>query len=151
MYSAKVVESEHKDLIHDVAFNWYGTHMATRSSDQTVKVWTQDSETNNWACTASWKCHSGAVWKITWAHPEFGQVGIKSQFQALPESDNNLLFRCWQPALLTDLLRYGRRCLEMSRPSRLAWWRHPHPPHMTLMPASAIGSERPLWSTLGPV
>jgi len=24
--------------------------------------------------TASWKAHSGSVWKVTWAHPEFGQV-----------------------------------------------------------------------------
>ncbi len=38
MYSAKVLSSDHLDLIHDVAFNWYGTHLATCSSDQTVKV-----------------------------------------------------------------------------------------------------------------
>jgi len=24
--------------------------------------------------TASWKAHSGSVWKVTWAHPDFGQV-----------------------------------------------------------------------------
>jgi WD40 repeat protein len=57
-----------------VAFNWYGTHLATCSSDQNVKVWTLDAESNAWTCSASWKSHSGAVWKVTWAHPEFGQV-----------------------------------------------------------------------------
>jgi len=24
--------------------------------------------------TASWKAHNGSVWKVTWAHPDFGQV-----------------------------------------------------------------------------
>lgn len=37
------------------------------------KVWDED-EHENWHQTASWKAHSGSVWKVTWAHPEFGQV-----------------------------------------------------------------------------
>ena len=39
MYTAKVIPSEHKDLIHDVSFDFYGRRMATCSSDQSVKVW----------------------------------------------------------------------------------------------------------------
>ena len=74
MYSSTVVPSEHKDLIHDVAFNWYGTQLATCSSDQTLRIWSVDQSSHEWHCTAAWKCHSGAVWKINWAHPEFGQV-----------------------------------------------------------------------------
>lgn len=38
-----------------------------------LQVWDQD-EHENWHLTASWKAHSGSVWKVTWAHPEFGQV-----------------------------------------------------------------------------
>ena len=38
MYAAKVIPSEHKDLIHDVSFDFYGRRMATCSSDQSVKV-----------------------------------------------------------------------------------------------------------------
>ncbi len=78
MYSSQVIPSEHRDLIHDVAFNWYGTHLATCSSDQTLRIWALDPNTQNWSCTASWKCHSGAVWKIHWAHPEFGQVRLSN-------------------------------------------------------------------------
>lgn len=37
------------------------------------KVWDQDDH-ENWHLRASWKAHSGSVWKVTWAHPEFGQV-----------------------------------------------------------------------------
>ncbi|XP_065332480.1 nucleoporin SEH1 isoform X1 [Cloeon dipterum] len=73
MFEALSVDTEHKDLIHDVAFDYYGQRMATCSSDQQVKVWDLDLH-GSWHCTSSWKAHSGSVWKVTWAHPEFGQV-----------------------------------------------------------------------------
>ncbi|XP_069681868.1 nucleoporin SEH1 isoform X1 [Periplaneta americana] len=73
MFEAHSINAEHKDLIHDVAYDFYGQRMATCSSDQFVKVWDQD-EHENWHLTANWKAHSGSVWKVTWAHPEFGQV-----------------------------------------------------------------------------
>lgn len=38
MYTDKVIEAEHLDLIHDVAYDFHGRRMATCSSDQTVKV-----------------------------------------------------------------------------------------------------------------
>lgn len=74
MSKPKVITTEHKDLIHDVAFDYYGTRMATCSSDQTVRVWELDAPVGKWNCTASWKAHSGSVWKVTWANPEYGQV-----------------------------------------------------------------------------
>lgn len=69
----KTINAEHKDLIHDVAYDFYGRRMATCSSDQSVKVW-DIGEDDEWHCTASWKTHYGSVWKVTWAHPEFGQI-----------------------------------------------------------------------------
>ena len=38
------------------------------------QVWDRDEDNNTWICTASWKSHFGSVWKVDWAHPEFGQV-----------------------------------------------------------------------------
>ncbi|KAK8380961.1 hypothetical protein O3P69_008106 [Scylla paramamosain] len=73
MFVAKSLNAEHKDLIHDVAFDFYGRRMATCSSDQSVKIWDLNEE-REWVCTASWKTHCGSVWKVTWAHPEFGQI-----------------------------------------------------------------------------
>jgi len=73
MYVTKSINADHEDLIHDVAYDFYGRRMATCSSDQKVKVWDQD-EQGNWTCSASWKSHCGSVWKVNWAHPEFGQV-----------------------------------------------------------------------------
>jgi hypothetical protein len=38
MFEAVSIDTQHKDLIHDVAFDFYGQRMATCSSDQLVKV-----------------------------------------------------------------------------------------------------------------
>jgi len=73
MFVTRSINADHKDLIHDVAYDFYGRRMATCSSDQSVKVWDL-GEDGQWHCTANWKTHSGSVWKVTWAHPEFGQV-----------------------------------------------------------------------------
>lgn len=73
MFVAKQINTDHKDLIHDVCYDFYGKRMATCSSDQSVKVFDM-AEDGQWHNTSSWKCHSGSVWRVTWAHPEFGQV-----------------------------------------------------------------------------
>lgn len=38
MFDIQTIRSEHKDVIHDVVYDYYGQRMATCSSDQTVKV-----------------------------------------------------------------------------------------------------------------
>ncbi|POI31777.1 hypothetical protein CIB84_004472 [Bambusicola thoracicus] len=135
MFVARSIAADHRDLIHDVSFDFHGRRMATCSSDQSVKVWDK-SENGDWHCTASWKVcinshytvillflfdfcremfsgsgqevteaygisfmltrsnvflrtaafcvilqtHSGSVWRVTWAHPEFGQVLASCSF-----------------------------------------------------------------------
>ncbi|KAK6183820.1 hypothetical protein SNE40_006415 [Patella caerulea] len=73
MLATKAFPAAHEDLIHDIEYDFHGRRMATCSSDHTVKVWDCD-ENDQWQCTASWKAHNGSVWRVTWAHPEFGQV-----------------------------------------------------------------------------
>lgn len=53
--------------------------MATCSSDQTIKVWEQN-EKGQWVVSASWKAHSGSIWKLNWGHPEFGQILASASF-----------------------------------------------------------------------
>lgn len=72
MLHAKSIATDHKDIIQDVAYDYHGKRMATTSCDQFVKIW--DFINGDWKCTASWKCHTGIIWRVTWAHPEFGQV-----------------------------------------------------------------------------
>ncbi|CAG9766553.1 unnamed protein product [Ceutorhynchus assimilis] len=73
MFECQEISAEHKDLIHDVSYDYYGDRIATCSSDQYVKVWDRNKE-GKWTLTSSWKAHSASVWKVTWANPEFGQV-----------------------------------------------------------------------------
>ena len=98
MFDVQEIKAEHKDVIHDVVYDFYGQRMATCSSDQTVKVilrlclllkvkviffyffnicifkvWDQNKN-GDWIESSAWKAHSGSVWRLTWAHPEFGQV-----------------------------------------------------------------------------
>ena len=51
MYVTKSINANHEDLIHDVAYDFYGKRMATCSSDQKVKVWDQQ-ENGEWVCSA---------------------------------------------------------------------------------------------------
>ena len=37
-FTAESISADHKDLVHDVAYDFYGRRFATCSSDQVVKV-----------------------------------------------------------------------------------------------------------------
>uniref|UniRef100_A0A9J2P7R3 Anaphase-promoting complex subunit 4 WD40 domain-containing protein n=1 Tax=Ascaris lumbricoides TaxID=6252 RepID=A0A9J2P7R3_ASCLU len=73
-FSTSVIfNDQHRDLIHCVAFDFHGRRIATSSSDMVVCVWNL-SPNGTWQKSASWKSHGGPVWKVVWAHPEFGQI-----------------------------------------------------------------------------
>ena len=74
----QVLQSLHKDYIHDIAFDHYGRRIATASGDRTVKIWDLD-ENGDWtssseAGASEWKAHLSAVTSLSWGHPEFGQL-----------------------------------------------------------------------------
>lgn len=62
----------HEDMIHDAVVDFYGTKLATCSSDRTIKIFT--IEANNPNCVAVLRGHEGPVWQLAWAHPAFGSV-----------------------------------------------------------------------------
>ena len=55
------------DIILDVAYDYYGRRVATCSSDNTIKIFDEEGRK-----VAAWKAHSGTIWRLSWAHPEFG-------------------------------------------------------------------------------
>jgi len=57
----------HGDIVHDVAYDHYGRRVATCSSDNTIKVFNDVGHK-----VAEWKAHNGSIWRLSWAHPEFG-------------------------------------------------------------------------------
>lgn len=72
--SSVITVTNHGDMIHDIAYNHFGDRMVTCSSDQNMKIWDLDEETKTWKCTKSWKAHRATIWRVDWAHPDFGQV-----------------------------------------------------------------------------
>lgn len=73
----------HDDFVHDVQFDFYGNQLATCSSDQKIKVWhkiyPENQTTFRWECKqtlAGGDGHTGAVWRVAWADPEFGDNAI---------------------------------------------------------------------------
>ena len=72
----KILQSSHKDYIHDIAFDHYGRRIATCSGDRTVKIWDLD-ENGEWTSStdgSEWKAHNSGVTSLSWGHPEFGQI-----------------------------------------------------------------------------
>jgi len=67
--------THHQDYVNDIKFDFYGRRIATCSADMTIKVWDLDENGDwNFEPGCEWKAHHGMVWKLDWAHPEFGQV-----------------------------------------------------------------------------
>ncbi|CCF55877.1 hypothetical protein KAFR_0A04420 [Kazachstania africana CBS 2517] len=67
-------DTGHEDLIHDVAYDFYGRHVATCSSDQHIKVFKLNKETSQWELNDSWKAHDSSIVSIDWAAPEYGRI-----------------------------------------------------------------------------
>ncbi|GJE86577.1 WD40 repeat-like protein [Phanerochaete sordida] len=75
-----LIENAHNDLVTDAAYDFYGLRLATCSLDQRVKVWVLDERQGTWSVEDDWKAHDAAITKISWAHPEFGNVLASSSF-----------------------------------------------------------------------
>lgn len=68
------LQSSHEDIVHDVAFDYYGKRFASCSSDKQIKVWDFDDEQNQWMDHTIPRAHADTIWRLSWAHPEFGQI-----------------------------------------------------------------------------
>ncbi|XP_022663904.1 protein SEC13 homolog [Varroa jacobsoni] len=66
------VDTSHEDMIHDCQMDFFGTRLATCSSDMSVKVF--DLRGGNQKLVADLRGHEGPVWQISWAHPMFGSL-----------------------------------------------------------------------------
>ncbi|CCE65888.1 hypothetical protein TPHA_0N01070 [Tetrapisispora phaffii CBS 4417] len=73
-------DSGHEDLVHDVAYDFYGRHLATCSSDQHIKVFRLDKETNDWVLSDSWKAHDSSIVAVDWANPEYGRLIVSASY-----------------------------------------------------------------------
>jgi len=70
------METGHQDVVHDCQLDYYGTRLATCSSDRTVKVFSVSGSPDapSQSHLADLSGHEGPVWQVAWAHPKFGSL-----------------------------------------------------------------------------
>lgn len=72
-YIPRSVNAEFSDTITDISYDHFGHRLALSSTDHTIQVWDL-SQDGSYKLRSKFRSHSGSVWKVTWAHPEFGQI-----------------------------------------------------------------------------
>lgn len=76
----------HQDLVLAIDYNFYGTRMATASSDHKLKVW--DRKDDQWTVTDVWPAHEAEVTDVRWNGPFVGEI--------LGSIGEDGLLRVWQ-------------------------------------------------------
>jgi len=75
MTSFPVHVASASDYVHDVSYNYYGNRLALCTSSQTITIFALDEDENKWGESARIdNAHAGPIWRLDWAHPEFGEV-----------------------------------------------------------------------------
>ncbi|KZV96865.1 WD40 repeat-like protein [Exidia glandulosa HHB12029] len=80
MIQTGVLPESHGETITDGAYDHYGLHLATCSSDQRIKIWALDESTGNWSLEDEWKAHDARICSLSWVHPEHGSLLASSSF-----------------------------------------------------------------------
>lgn len=72
------IDTQHEDQIHDCQFDFYGTRLATASSDKSIRIF----EVNGDKTTLQHKiqAHESAVWQLSWADPKYGSLLASASF-----------------------------------------------------------------------
>ncbi|KAL3815285.1 hypothetical protein ACHAXA_010096 [Cyclostephanos tholiformis] len=72
------VDTQHDDMVHDAQLDYYGTKLATGSSDRTIKVYdvSGDAYTPNATLTG----HTGPIYQLSWSHPKYGPLLASASF-----------------------------------------------------------------------
>lgn len=66
--------SGHGSFIQDIAYNYYGSRLASCSVDFSIQIY-QLSEGSQWTLTQTIpRAHDAPVNRVNWCHPEFGSV-----------------------------------------------------------------------------
>ena len=68
----QVIDTTHREMIHDAQLDYYSRRLATCSSDRTIKIY--EVSQGGQQLSAELGGHDGPVWQVNWAHPRFGTM-----------------------------------------------------------------------------
>lgn len=66
-------------ICHDVAYSLTGNRIATCDSRRRITVYIRGAD-GSWQRQSQFSAHLGPVWRVTWAHPEFGAIIASCSF-----------------------------------------------------------------------
>lgn len=82
----------HQDLLLAASYNFYGTRLATASSDHKLQVWDRSDATGQWMTTDTWTAHDAEVTDVRWNGPyvgsHLGSIGEDGQLKIWHEDVN---------------------------------------------------------------
>ncbi|CAL8092410.1 unnamed protein product [Calicophoron daubneyi] len=70
MSGTQTIDTNHEDIIHDAQLDYYGTTLATASSDESIKIF--DIRNRKQVLVANLHEHQGPIWCLSWSHPMYG-------------------------------------------------------------------------------
>lgn len=108
------LDTGHRDMIHDAQTDFYGTKLATCSSDRSVKIFDVKPDGQQ-VFVAELLGHEGPVWQLSWSHPMHGNLlcscsydkkviiwkesaGKWSKHYEYSNHDASINSVCWAPA-----------------------------------------------------
>jgi WD40 repeat protein len=81
-----------REMINDINFDWFGKRLAIATVENKLKIYdireTEDGKPHL-KLTSETLAHSGAIWKVKWAHPDFGPLLVTCSY------DKHIIG--WQP------------------------------------------------------
>lgn len=75
---AHELTTNHEELIHDSQADFYGSRLATCSSDSKIKIFELNGRDSKQL--AELNGHEGPVWQLDWSHPEHGNLLASCSF-----------------------------------------------------------------------
>jgi nucleoporin SEH1 len=73
------IDLAEESFVTCLAFNYFGDRLAIGTEDQTIQIW-EMNQNREWTKTYAWQAHNGAVIRVRWAHPEFGNILASCSF-----------------------------------------------------------------------
>lgn len=87
------INEESKEQIYDMSFDWYGKRLAVITGDRKVKIYKKD-KSGRFQYSSKFNGHQGPIWRVKWAHPDFGSVIATCSFDntiIIWEEDENTI------------------------------------------------------------